>query len=242
MHVQMHLHVMLLLNLHVNGLLLRLRVLALLLMLLLLVVVVKLKLLLLVNLLQLLLPPRPRRCLLPGLLPRLRLLHSQRLLPQVDLLPRLGLRVSMQLLRVRASNGKVRAVVGHLMRPRQLLGRLQRKTVHRLGRRRLLHHLLWLMRHRRFPALIGDVAKGVPARERLHLFAALLLQLLLLLAQLGRVGPIIGDEELLLKCIGVNDEHPDVRPHTRPRDATQTSSNSFSQPEDLARSKRHKMN
>jgi len=89
---------------------------------------------------------------------------------------------------------------------------------------RLLHHLLWLMRHRRSPALIGDVAKGVPACERLHLFAALLLQLLLLLAQLGRVGPIIGDEELLLKCIGVNDEHPDVRPHTRPRDATQTSS------------------
>jgi hypothetical protein len=152
-HVQMHLHVMLLLNLHVNGLLLRERVMVLLLLLL---VVVKLLLLVVVNLLQLLLPPRPRRCLLPGKLPRLCLLHGKRLLPQVDLLPRLGLRVGMQLLRVRASHGKVRAVVslGHLMRPRQLLGRLPRRTVHRLGRRRLLHHLLRLMLHRRPSALI----------------------------------------------------------------------------------------
>jgi hypothetical protein len=54
----------------------------------------------------------------------------------------------------------------------------------------------------------------VPARKRLHLLAALLLLLLLLLllAQLGRIGPIVGDEELLLKRIGVNGEHRDVRP------------------------------
>ena len=79
---------------HLHLLLLHLHVVLLLLLLLLLLVV--LVLLLVVVLLELLLPPRPGRCLLRsghGLLPSLRLLHGLRLLAEVDLLPRLGLRV-----------------------------------------------------------------------------------------------------------------------------------------------------
>ena len=122
----------------------------------------------------------------------------------------------MQLLRVLACIGAMRrkvralAALGCLQCPCELLGRLPRGAAHLPRGRRLLRHLLRLVLRRRPPALVGDVAKGDPARE-LRLLAgdrALRLPLLLLLlAQLGRVVPIVSDEQLLLQRIGVHREH-----------------------------------